>query len=53
MQYYFSLALSFVPTVGDKSLTETTFTFEDLGYYLQFVIISSSCNEIFFQLNLH
>ena len=28
MQYYFSLVLSFVPNVGDKSLTETTFTFE-------------------------
>ena len=42
MQYYFSLALSFVPNVGDESLAETIFLhLRHMGYHLQFVIISS------------
>ena len=52
MQYYFSLALSFVPNVGDESLGETIFLhLRHMGYHLQFVIISSFFK--FFYLNLH
>ena len=42
MQYYFSLALSFVPNVGVESLAEIIFLYlRHMGYHLQFVIISS------------
>ena len=42
MQYYFSLALSFVPNVGVESLAEIIFLhLRHMGYPLQFVIISS------------
>ena len=51
-QYYFSLALSFVPNVGDESLAETTsLHLRHMSYHLQFVIISSFLK--FFYLNLH
>ena len=51
-QYYFPLALSFVPNVGDESLAETTFLLlRHMSYHLQFVIISSFLK--FFYLNLH
>ena len=42
MQYYFSLALSFVPNVGVESLAEIIFLhLRHMGNPLQFVIISS------------
>ena len=48
MQYYFSLALRFVPNVGVESLAETIFLhLRHMGYPLQFVIISSFFNFFF------
>ena len=38
MQYYFSLALSFLTNVGEQSLAETTFTIEASG------LLSTVCN---------
>ena len=53
MQYYFSLALSFVPNVGVESLAEIIFLYlRHMGYHLQFVIISSFFLN-FFNLNFH